>query len=245
MIAPPAPAERLLRVESRLREKLCVAQAHDRCRRPDSAVAARRRAGASVDSPSSAASSSRRCAVGFWKQVRRAIRVGAPSPPSAASAAGFSPEFRRRRGHCSSPILETGVTAATTTISRAIADCASPVEAAVNDPRAREALQRLEAMAVARTARRRPSTSAPPARRERDGRPWCAWRESLARAPRHTRSRLAPLADAARAVASAPLGEGAERILETLAAAELPDEAWLRSIAAFGELNVRPSQQAG
>ncbi|HVX41438.1 MAG TPA: DEAD/DEAH box helicase [Gemmatimonadaceae bacterium] len=62
---------------------------------------------------------------------------------------------------------------------------------------------------------------------------------ALARAPRHRRAQLAPLADAARAVATAPLGEGAERILETLVASELPDEAWLRSVAAFGELNTR------
>jgi hypothetical protein len=52
---------------------------------------------------------------------------------------------------------------------------------------------------------------------------------------------LAPLADTARAIATAPLGEGAERILETLVRAELPDEAWLRSIATFGELNARPA----
>jgi hypothetical protein len=52
---------------------------------------------------------------------------------------------------------------------------------------------------------------------------------------------LVPLADAVRAVAIAPLAEGAERILETLVRAELPDEAWLRSIAAFGELNIRRS----
>jgi hypothetical protein len=51
---------------------------------------------------------------------------------------------------------------------------------------------------------------------------------------------LAPLADTARAIATAPLAEGAERILETLVRAELPDEAWLRSIATFGELNARP-----
>ena len=62
---------------------------------------------------------------------------------------------------------------------------------------------------------------------------------ALARTPRHRRAQLAPLADAARAVATASLGEGAERILETLVASELPDEAWLRSIATFGELNAR------
>lgn len=63
---------------------------------------------------------------------------------------------------------------------------------------------------------------------------------ALARTPRHKRSMLAPLAEAARAVATAPFGEGAERILETLVRSELPDEAWLRSIVTFGEVNARP-----
>jgi hypothetical protein len=36
------------------------------------------------------------------------------------------------------------------------------------------------------------------------------------------------------------MAEGAERILEMLLDSELPDEAWLRSLATFGELNVRP-----
>jgi hypothetical protein len=57
--------------------------------------------------------------------------------------------------------------------------------------------------------------------------------------PRHRRALLALLADAVRAVAVAPLTEGAERMLETLVREELPDEAWLRSIATFGELNAR------
>jgi len=65
--------------------------------------------------------------------------------------------------------------------------------------------------------------------------------QALARAPRHRRALLAPLANAARAAAVAPLGEGAERILDMLVGAELPDEAWLRSIAAFGEVNARPA----
>lgn len=62
---------------------------------------------------------------------------------------------------------------------------------------------------------------------------------ALARAPRHRRAQLAPLAEAARNVAAATLAEGAERVLDLLVQADLPDEAWLRSIAAFGELNVR------
>jgi superfamily II DNA or RNA helicase len=68
--------------------------------------------------------------------------------------------------------------------------------------------------------------------------------QTLARTPRHRRALIAPLADAARSVATASLGEGAERILETLVKAELPDEAWLRSIATFGELNARHARAA-
>src|SRR4029079_1977557 len=69
---------------------------------------------------------------------------------------------------------------------------------------------------------------------------------ALSRAPRHRRMMLAPLAAAARAAATAPLPEGAERVLDTLVSAELSDEAWLRSIAAFGELNARrPAGGAG
>jgi hypothetical protein len=63
--------------------------------------------------------------------------------------------------------------------------------------------------------------------------------QTLARTPRYRRAIVAPLADAVRAVTTASLGEGAERILETLVRADLPDEAWLKSIATFGELHAR------
>lgn len=67
---------------------------------------------------------------------------------------------------------------------------------------------------------------------------------ALSRAPRHRRAILAPLAHAARWAAVAPLAEGAERVLDSLVASDLPDEAWLRSIAAFGELHARPGASA-
>ncbi|HET7374384.1 MAG TPA: C-terminal helicase domain-containing protein, partial [Gemmatimonadaceae bacterium] len=68
---------------------------------------------------------------------------------------------------------------------------------------------------------------------------------ALARVPRHRRSALAPLAAAARQAVTATLAEGAERILDTLVAADLPDEAWLRSVAAFAELNARGPADRG
>jgi hypothetical protein len=58
-----------------------------------------------------------------------------------------------------------------------------------------------------------------------------------ARAPRHRRAPLSPLLAEARRAASAPLGVGAERVLEALAASELDDEAWLRAVATFGRLH--------
>ena len=55
------------------------------------------------------------------------------------------------------------------------------------------------------------------------------------RVPPHRRALLAPLAVGARRAALAPCGAGGEWVLEQLARAELPDEAWLRAVQAFGE----------
>ncbi len=57
------------------------------------------------------------------------------------------------------------------------------------------------------------------------------------RAPHHRRALLAPLAMAARRVVSTPYALGAERVLDELASAPLPDEAWLRALAAFGAMH--------
>jgi hypothetical protein len=51
---------------------------------------------------------------------------------------------------------------------------------------------------------------------------------------------LAPLAVAARRAAAADCGAGGEHVLGELAAAEaMPDEAWLRAVAAFGTAHAR------
>ena len=55
------------------------------------------------------------------------------------------------------------------------------------------------------------------------------------RAPRHRRRRTAALAATARRAVGGRLGAGAERVLAELAAARMPDAAWLRAVAAFGE----------
>ena len=57
------------------------------------------------------------------------------------------------------------------------------------------------------------------------------------RTPRHLRPGIAELAASARRTATARYGAGAERVLDQLASAELPDEAWLRAIGTFGQLH--------
>jgi superfamily II DNA or RNA helicase len=56
-------------------------------------------------------------------------------------------------------------------------------------------------------------------------------------APRHRRAPLAPLMAEARRAAVAPLGVGAERVLEALASVPMDDEGWLRAVATFGRLH--------
>jgi hypothetical protein len=58
-----------------------------------------------------------------------------------------------------------------------------------------------------------------------------------ARAPHHRRALLAPLTMVARRVVTAPYALGAERVLNELASAPLPDEAWLRALASFGAMH--------
>jgi hypothetical protein len=59
------------------------------------------------------------------------------------------------------------------------------------------------------------------------------------RAAPHDRPRVHEMAARARLIATASFGRGAERILEDLAGAAMPDEAWLRAIHTFGDVQLR------
>ncbi len=61
------------------------------------------------------------------------------------------------------------------------------------------------------------------------------------RAPRHSQPRLAPLMRAARTAATATLSTGAERVLAELSAAAMADEAWLHAVSEFATMNVHPA----
>ena len=64
------------------------------------------------------------------------------------------------------------------------------------------------------------------------------------RAPHHLRPTLAPLAARARRAITLPFGVGAERVLDDLATASLPDEAWLRALGTFADVQERARQHA-
>jgi superfamily II DNA or RNA helicase len=63
------------------------------------------------------------------------------------------------------------------------------------------------------------------------------------RTPRHARTRIAALVRAARAAATATLSAGAERVLDELARAPLTDDAWLHAVGQFAELHARPASE--
>jgi large conductance mechanosensitive channel len=56
-----------------------------------------------------------------------------------------------------------------------------------------------------------------------------------ARTPRHERPRVTTQVEMARSIVNATLSAGSERVLGSIVAAALPDDAWLRAIAAFAE----------
>jgi superfamily II DNA or RNA helicase len=249
VIAPPAAADRLLRVEERLREKLSVAQR-------TVGIAGRilpSPIGAAVASPDPARAEQLgaiHARLREWLVIdavdasdARDESASQPSKPIVAAVVcdvdGFLAAVRDDEGPRLIADLGSGITTSSDIILRAL-NAAERSASTIVPEIASVAFRRIEAwLADRRGAATIDLQAAAAARLRRAALVRVA--RALARAPRHQRALLAPLADTARAIATAPLGEGAERILETLVRAELPDEAWLRSIATFGELNARPA----
>lgn len=240
-IAPPASAERLLRIEARLREKLSVAQR-------TIGVAGRILPSPLGEPACSPGLAEQRGAfdsmLRAWLQPGEAERRGNECPVAAIASdrRGFLALVSGERGPTLVADLGDGPSATTAVVGRAIECCEAGAEGPVHHGRVDEILESVARWVSMRRAAATIDLGAVTAARARLT-TLTRVAQALARTPRHQRSSLAPLAEAARAVATAPLGEGAERILETLAGAQLPDEAWLRSIAAFGELNVRPGRE--
>ncbi|HEX8945037.1 MAG TPA: DEAD/DEAH box helicase [Gemmatimonadaceae bacterium] len=247
IVAPPAAADRLLRVEERLRQKLSVAQR--------TVGVAGRILPSPLPSPLAAppGRSLAEQAGAVHARLRSWMLSGeecaAPNQHSAPVAAavacdlsGFLAVVRDDDGPTLVADIGFGTTVANDVIAQALDAAATGREETIDSAQAARGVRQIETWLAARIGASTIDLQAAASARLRRTTLLRVAR-ALARAPRHRRALLAPLAESARSIATATLGEGAERILETLAHAELPDEAWLRSIATFGELNARPTER--
>lgn len=245
---PPTSAERMLRIQDRLRDKLRIAQ-HAVGIGGHILPAAFTSSEPAVTTTAPARSLAERSSLvhrGLREWTHEALERTAGGRPCVAVVASPVDGFIAAVRTSSSPRIVVdvgdGPTEDVASVERAIrlasgtevcgraaiiSTTLARIAAFVQWSRAAESID----FAAAASARARRATLARVAR-------------ALARTPRYRRALIAPLVDAARAVATASLGEGAERILETLVRAELPDEAWLRSIATFAELNARAAPVA-
>lgn len=252
-IAPPASAERLLRIEARLRDKLSVAQRTVGVAGrilPSVLASAEEKNGLAEQVGAINADLQRWLApvADAANPLGRDLPNNHPGErtqfdePVVAAIACDTRGFLALIVDANGPIvvadLGGGIETGTALIQRAVL-VAGGAGGAVHNAVADQVLRQVRAWLAARRGSTTIDFHAATAARSRRA-ALARVAQALARAPRHQRSLLAPLADAARAVATTPLAEGAERILELLVRAQLPDEAWLRSIAAFGEINGRP-----
>lgn len=106
------------------------------------------------------------------------------------------------------------------------------------EARAREAIAIAEEWIARRRARDHSGAALPIGRSRARQRVLRRVGRIAGRASRHRLAVLLPLLEGARRAASTPSGAGAEHVLARLADATMPDEAWLRAVATFGELHV-------
>jgi superfamily II DNA or RNA helicase len=133
--------------------------------------------------------------------------------------------------------VERGVAADDAASLLALAREAGGAPTALGDARAREAIAIAEEW-IARRRARDDSGAALPIGRSRARQHVLRRVGRIAgRASRHRLAVLLPLLEGARRAASTPSGAGAEHVLARLADATMPDEAWLRAVATFGELH--------
>jgi len=244
-LAPPADAEMVLSVERRLRQKLRTMEeviGSTGAVLPESAELSK--AGAKGEESSTR----------LREQIHRALRGWSPSDGTASRATD-------ERDHSTQPHIACVAAPRAAVLALALCD-ARPVLAAALDRAelvedSRVVLAAIELVSGCDAVLDESARTDAVARAER----WLArrsggraagalaWRGTSrrialrriaalsARAPHHTRALIAPLAMAARRVVTAPYALGAERVLDELASAPLPDEAWLRALASFGAMH--------
>ncbi|HMI58712.1 MAG TPA: DEAD/DEAH box helicase [Gemmatimonadaceae bacterium] len=244
-LAPPADTEMVLSVERRLREKLRTMEeviGSTGAVLPESSIA--EEAG-----PRGGESSTR-----LREQILRAMRewrerngadasetqsLDAGPPPRVACVAAPRTAVLALALCGARPVLAAALDRAELVedarVVFAAIELVSGCDAALDDGARADAVTRAERWLARRTGGRAAGA--------------LAWRGSSRRtalrriatlsahAPHHKRALIAPLAMVARRVVTAPYALGAERVLDELASAPLPDEAWLRALASFGAMH--------
>jgi hypothetical protein len=234
MFAPPAPTERLLQLERRLRDKLDVA--------------ARSIGVAGVILPGLATADMRDASAAREERIAAALRAWsraerrASEEPPVCAAVESSREAALACVRCAGNVVllalvDRGVTESRPVIE-ALLGCARGPDAALCLPEASEVEERIESWLRRRVVS--DVVDLPALRIARSRRALLHRVDTIAhRAPRHTQPQLAPLMRAARSAATATLSAGAERVLNVLARAPMNDDAWLRAVGEFAALHAQ------
>jgi hypothetical protein len=233
LLAPPATADRLLRLEQRLRFKTGVAAR-------TLGIAGTILPALDVASPIEAAAPREQRIAAILRGWRRAHARHLPSPITATVGAARNGALACVRcGERVSLVVlsDRGVSDATEDVELVLPACGGadlPCDLAGTSAALRcigQWLRQREAASVVALS----SLHVAHTRRTLLHRVDAIGR----RAPRHARPALAPLMHAVRAAATATLSAGAERVLEELAAAPMSDDAWLHAVGEFASLHAR------
>jgi superfamily II DNA or RNA helicase len=239
MFAPPAPTERLLQLERRLRGKLDVA--------------ARSIGVAGVILPGLSTADVRDASAAREERIIAALRRWsrgdrrAPGDVPLCAAVESSCDAAIACVPFGGEVVVVAISDGSVTDSRAVVEellgCAGGAEAALSVSDARAAKERIESWLRRRIVS--DVVDLPALRIARSRRVLLHRVDTIARrVPRHAQPLLAPLMRAARTAAMATLSAGAERVLEELAHAPMQDEAWLHAVGEFASLHAQRETDA-
>jgi hypothetical protein len=239
LLAPPAPAERMLQLDRRLRLKLGVA-----ARTMGVAGAILPGFGTADASEPSAPRVERIAAIlRPWLRGARAEAVDVPYCAGVRSSCEAAIACIRCGGVVSLVAFEGGlVTESRATVERLL------LRAGGEDADLREEDLRAVRDQVATWLRHRGVSDVvdlPALHVAHSRRALLRRVDTIARrASRHAQPQLAPLMRAARSAATAALSAGAERVLDDLARAQMNDAAWLQAVGEFAALHARKRDEA-
>lgn len=237
-LAPPASGEALVQVERRLREKIRVA---GRTLGIAGGILPGLQRRAESDNAPGALEQLRRILRGWQSERARAASMPAPHAPSVAAVRSDHSGFLALlRNHAHQILLGAADSAASDAPAAVLAAAVCACGTAVM-PREQSIASATTIIAQwSRYARARGDVQLRDVASARSRRALLHRVATIARrAAPDRRAALAALASQARRAATMPCGAGAERVLDELARAMMPDEAWLTAVSAFEALHRR------